>query len=551
MKPQAILALGSLLVAALALAVACHGTFDLAVETTPGPEATLAALATENARLATQVATMPLPTPAPQRENLVPALFDPPPEVIFRDSGGELWYKDAGGIESVFDRDGLLAPDGTRVLYQEHDDIWLADLTTGERRNLTETPDRVECCPLWWPARPDVILFVSRSQDEPPPCVPGFLTAVGLDGSGYRVLDEEICLGLGLPSPSPDGQTIAYGGEEFGWLYRWDAGPEPFDPAHWLSSLTGMQADSPSWSPDGKRLAWVVGGYSDEGWQMGIGVFDLEARTAHLLHPYEPAVGDDWPPTPAWSPDGRWLAFETFAQNPDEAGLWVVRADEWGGEYHLGAGSGPLWSPDSHWLAFTQIMLGEKVTWIAKVGTWSLYRPDLSLNVEAVGWVPPDPDVPVPPQSPPESSIGGGTVQSGPFTFTLLFYEDDNLGHTTTLGRWARSALPGVGLYADWTYHGPPLDGPIDELWGTEGRSFLVRASHRDLQDGDRGGRGGGGFPGLPGWDASNQPGDTVRWVMQVQTSEGTYGAAIRFVLGEGPDGFEPTDISVEALPPQ
>jgi len=62
MKRQTILALRGLLVAALALVTACSGTFDLAVETTPGPEATLAALATENARLATQVTTMATPT---------------------------------------------------------------------------------------------------------------------------------------------------------------------------------------------------------------------------------------------------------------------------------------------------------------------------------------------------------------------------------------------------------------------------------------------------------------------------------------------------------
>lgn len=62
MKRQNILALGGLLVAALALVTACTGTFDLAVETTPGPEATLAALEAENARLTTQVATMATPT---------------------------------------------------------------------------------------------------------------------------------------------------------------------------------------------------------------------------------------------------------------------------------------------------------------------------------------------------------------------------------------------------------------------------------------------------------------------------------------------------------
>lgn len=64
MKPQTILALGGLLVAALALAVACHGTFDLQVETTPLTEATIAALEAENARMSVRLTLQPAaPTP--------------------------------------------------------------------------------------------------------------------------------------------------------------------------------------------------------------------------------------------------------------------------------------------------------------------------------------------------------------------------------------------------------------------------------------------------------------------------------------------------------
>ena len=61
MKGQSVLALSGLVVAALAAMVACNGrminvrgTFDVRIETTPGPEATQAALEAENARLATR-----------------------------------------------------------------------------------------------------------------------------------------------------------------------------------------------------------------------------------------------------------------------------------------------------------------------------------------------------------------------------------------------------------------------------------------------------------------------------------------------------------------
>jgi len=157
------------------------------------------------------------------------------------------------------------------------------------------------------------------------------------------------------------------------------------------------------------------------------------------------------------------------------------------------------------------------------------------------------PEVPsIPPQPTPENPIGGGTVESGPFTFTLLLYQDDTLSPTTDVGPWAYSDLPGVGWYIGWVYHDPSLQGPISELWGTQ-PDVEPRVGRDKLQEGDHGGRAGGGVL-LPG---TSQVGDSVRLVTKVQTPHGSYGAALRFVLRQGTDGFEPTNISVEALPSQ
>jgi hypothetical protein len=54
--------------------------------------------------------------------------------------------------------------DGKLIYYIWSDDIWVTDLQSGERRNLTNTPDRDEYDIHIWDARPDVIWFYSQDK---------------------------------------------------------------------------------------------------------------------------------------------------------------------------------------------------------------------------------------------------------------------------------------------------------------------------------------------------------------------------------------------------
>ena len=85
--------------------------------------------------------------------------------------------------------------------------------------------------------------------------------------------------------------------------------------------------------------------------------------------------------------------------NPDDAGLWVLRADgQQEEEHHLDAAlsradPNPVWSAGGHWLAFSSTPQGVgSGLWLAEVGTWNLRPLDLPSDARLVDWVGPPGD---------------------------------------------------------------------------------------------------------------------------------------------------------------
>jgi hypothetical protein len=105
-------------------------------------------------------------------EGMSPAAieFRPLAGLVYTVNGG-LWIIGADGEPAfVFEEPSArLSADGRYALFQpEYDpDIWLADLTTGERRNLTEASNRYNGLPQWWPGQQDVIAcWIRRRVDH-------------------------------------------------------------------------------------------------------------------------------------------------------------------------------------------------------------------------------------------------------------------------------------------------------------------------------------------------------------------------------------------------
>jgi Tol biopolymer transport system component len=314
-------------------------------ENTPTPESTVTA---------TAIAPLP-PTPSSPYTGLTYRLGD---QLYRIDTSGQQVHLAPGldpqYLPAQYSPRAAFSSDGRyMVSWWDFSDLWLVDLTTGQAKNLTQTPDRVEYSAQFWLARPDTIIFMSQPVDNQGPSA-GYLSAIQLDGSGYRVLDD-VSSSIGFPALSPDGKTIAYdrGGEA--WLYIWDNGPEVINLADY-NVTEFLKIANPAWSPTGKYLAWMANtDPASPDFHAGVALFNMESKSYRMLHTFQSLGHGGWYLTPIWSPDGTWLVI--FDESQNQPGLWVNHPDGSGESLVFAASSvrsvGGLaawWSADSQQL---------------------------------------------------------------------------------------------------------------------------------------------------------------------------------------------------------
>ena len=193
------------------------------------------------------------------------------------------------------------------------------------------------------------------------------LFIMNADGSGVRQLTHDGAY-AGFPAWSPDGRTIAYAsyrGSDYipgclGFsicptdLYLIDATggtPRPF------ATNADVSETTPSWSPDGSRLAFAEIGRDGVGSIVNVAV-DGSDRVE--LSPSGKVS------FPSWSPDGRSILF-LLAQDgtnllvtapPTDSGHHVVT------DTHTDTNFGrPVWSPDGQLIAYARPYAGTTSLW--------------------------------------------------------------------------------------------------------------------------------------------------------------------------------------------
>ncbi len=288
---------------------------------------------------------------------------DPPGKLLFisnRDGNAQIYIMNtdgsgqraltAGTEENI---EPAWSPDGVRIAFTSYRDgnaeIYVMDADGSNQTRLT-TDKFSDTTPAW---TPDGRIVFRSMRDH----WSNFFVMDANGGNLRRLTDSK--MDKGAPILSPDGKNIAF----IGHIDQTAGGSQIFimpttggETKNLTGALSKDQKFFPSWSPDSKRIAYLV----SKGLSLNIHVIDADGG-----HPGKITDNAVTNANPVWSPDGLRIAFVSSREGtPTELArgdIYVMNADGSGGinlTRNPYEDNYPAWSADGTSLYFVSFRDG-------------------------------------------------------------------------------------------------------------------------------------------------------------------------------------------------